>query len=119
MFTNCRPHCLFCTNTWAEATDAAEDYMEAVLRISWHDIVADGELSPLHGACPECGLEALVRGAHVRQDPANPVWACFNCGECAHEGDIGMCAVCGRPVWTSSDSLACYSCWKEAVGGNG
>ena len=34
--------------------------MEAVLRISWHDIVADGEMSPLH-ACSECGLEALDR----------------------------------------------------------
>jgi hypothetical protein len=45
---NCRPHCLFCTHTWASGTGAAEEYVETVLRINWHDIVSDGEALLLH-----------------------------------------------------------------------
>jgi hypothetical protein len=113
---NCHPCCLFCTRAWVKGEEAAKDYAESVLRITWHDVIADGELSPLH-FCPECSVEAFVRGAHVRHDPDKALWVCFNCGESAEEDHIDMCAICGRPVMTTGGSLACASCWREAVGG--
>ncbi|MGB3443661.1 MAG: hypothetical protein WBA97_33405 [Actinophytocola sp.] len=107
-------HCRFCGHDWnqVEGTDAAEEYVSAVLGESRYE-AAKGRTGWSITDCPECELEALVAVA-TRDDPNSfLVKACFACGFVT-DGRLGSCGRCGRTTSDPDDGICSY-CLDDLV----
>lgn len=97
--------CEFCRYA-GDADKVLDEYLAAVMGVSWRDI-ADGGEWPV-SACPECELEKLVHGAIVRGSEA---YACFSCGYQRATAEMPSCNRCGGvPFRISADYAVCENC---------
>ncbi|MFB4193957.1 hypothetical protein [Streptomyces carpaticus] len=104
--------CRFCGVPWPPE-HAAEEYAAEFLGLNHYLVATDGAELPTR-CCPECGLEALVRGAHTAADEAGSVALCFGCGERFNR--LRGCIRCGELIdRDATDTQVCDSCWEHAL----
>lgn len=101
--------CLFCRYD-ANAADAADDYIGAVLGLSEYLEVKQGGEWPRH-TCPYCEIDALV---DTRTD-GDARFICFACGTIWPDGGIERCARCGEPLEVDGEITVCTACLDSII----
>ncbi|MFE5580035.1 hypothetical protein [Kitasatospora sp. NPDC056531] len=102
--------CLLCGKIW-EPEEAAGDYADMVLGMSWYDAIKEGGPDPVF-TCPKCDLEAVVRGTHLAATPDQDDDFCFNCAQ-SLAGMFACADGCG--TLTDSDIGLCYDCTERRL----
>ncbi|SCD70040.1 hypothetical protein GA0115240_12044 [Streptomyces sp. DvalAA-14] len=100
--------CRFCHGAWS-SQEAADAYVNAVLKTSTYESVKDGGMPPVV-LCIECAEETLIPRAAVAGDPNGVTARCFTCDLIA---DLVLCDTCG--VWMYEDETGmCEDCisWR-------
>jgi len=100
--------CLFC-HYEAEGVEAAEDYVDRVLGVSFK------ERADL-GLCPECDLNTVVDLENGGNQYPATEYVCFNCGESWLEGSFTECSSCARLFYDDEDGVGvCSDCWDARL----
>lgn len=101
--------CLFCHQSYDDAEQLANDYINNILGINSYSTVKDGGVYPLFN-CVDCGAEAFV-------DAEDGGWFCFSCGVRYSNNEINYCETCGTPYIVEEHDIGmCDSCIENRIG---
>ncbi|WP_158997581.1 hypothetical protein [Streptomyces aureus] len=102
--------CRFCHGAWS-SQDAADVYVDAVLKTSTFMSVKDGGEPPVV-SCIECAEETLFPRIVVASDRSGTTARCFTCDLIA---DLVLCDTCGHWMYEDETGM-CDSCLSWGQG---